>query len=171
MAQRKRNPGGQRPASPAPARIEGVLDGRGMRFAIVVSRFNEFVTSHLLSGAEDCLTRHGVPADRRTVVRVPGSWELPLATRKLAESGRYDGIVALGVLVRGETPHFDVLAAVVTRDLARVSLDSGIPVGFGVLTTETLEQAIERAGAKAGNKGWDAALSALEMVSLLRGLA
>ena len=171
MAQRKRNPGRERPAPSLQTRIEGTLDGREMSFALVVSRFNEFVTSHLLLGAEDCLERHGVPADRRTVVRVPGAWEIPLAARKLAESGRYDALVALGVLIRGETPHFDVLAGEVTRGLARVGMDSGVPVGFGVLTTETVEQAIERAGAKAGNKGWDAALSALEMASLLRRLA
>jgi 6,7-dimethyl-8-ribityllumazine synthase len=169
MAQRKRSPRRARTAPNLPERVEGALDGAGLRFALVVSRFNEFVTSHLLTGAQDCLARHGAP--RQIVVRVPGSWELPLAARKLAESGAYDAIVALGVLVRGETPHFDVLAGEVARGLARVSMDSGVPIGFGVLTTETVEQAIERAGAKAGNKGWDAALSALEMASLMRRLA
>lgn len=170
MAQKRRKSavpgaGGVRPVARS---LEGTLDASGMRFALVVSRFNDFVCNRLLSGAEDCLRRHGAAADDLTVVRVPGSWEIPLAAGRLARSGAYDAVVALGVLVRGETPHFDVLAAEVTRGLARVSAESGIPVGFGVLTTETVEQAIERAGAKAGNKGWDAALSALEMASLLR---
>ena len=142
-----------------------------MGFALVVSRFNDFVTARLLAGAQDCLVRHGVEPERIAVVRVPGSWEIPLAASVLARSGRYDGIVALGVLIRGETPHFDVLAGEVARGLSRVTMETGVPVGFGVLTTESVEQAIERAGAKSGNKGWDAALSALEMASLLRGLA
>lgn len=140
-----------------------------MRFGLVVARFNDFVCARLLAGAEDCLVRHGV--EQLSVVRVPGSWEIPLAALRLARSGSYDGLVALGALIRGETPHFDVLAAQVARGLQQVSLETGVPVGFGVLTTESVEQAVERAGAKAGNKGYDAALSALEMVSLLRRLA
>jgi 6,7-dimethyl-8-ribityllumazine synthase len=161
----------QRSAPSRTSPIEGILDGRDLGFALVVSRFNDFVTSRLLAGAQDCLTRHGVDPARIAVVRVPGSWEIPLAASVLARSGRHDGIVALGVLVRGETPHFDVLAGEVARGLSRVTMDTGVPVGFGVLTTESVDQAIERAGAKSGNKGWDAALSALEMASLLRGLA
>ena len=132
---------------------------------------DRIVTGKLLDGAQDCLERHGCAAENRTVVKVPGSWELPLAASKLAKSGKYDAVVALGALVRGETPHFDLLAAEVTKGLAQVSLDSGVPVIFGVLTADTVDQAIDRAGAKAGNKGWDAALSAIEMVDLYRRLA
>ncbi len=151
--------------------LEGALDARGMRFALVVSRFNDVVSTRLLAGAEDCLNRHGCTEDGRTVVWVPGSWELPLAASHLARRGAIDGIIALGALIRGETPHFDVLAAEVAKGLAQVGLASGLPVSFGVLTTDTLEQALDRAGAKAGNKGWDAALSAIEMVALLRQMA
>ena len=149
---------------------EGYLDGAGIRVALVVSRFNDVVTAKLLSGAEDCLERHGCKADCRTVVRVPGAWELPLAAKKLAAGGGFDAIVALGALIRGETPHFDYLAAQVARGLAQTGLDSGIPTIFGVLTTDTTDQAVARAGAKTGNKGWEAALSALEMVNLFRDL-
>jgi 6,7-dimethyl-8-ribityllumazine synthase len=149
---------------------EGLLDGTGIRVALVVSRFNDVVTAKLLSGAEDCLERHGCKADCRTVVRVPGAWELPLAAKKLAAGGGFDAIVALGALIRGETPHFDYLAAQVARGLAQTGLDSGIPTIFGVLTTDTTDQAVARAGAKTGNKGWEAALSALEMVNLFRDL-
>lgn len=151
--------------------LEGRLDAKGMKFAIVVSRTNEIVSRRLLEGAEDCLERHGAVARQRTVVRVPGSWELPLAASKLAASGRFDAIVAVGALIRGETPHFDVLAAEVAKGLAQTSLSTGVPVSFGVVTSDTLEQAMERAGAKAGNKGWDAALAAVEMVSLYRQMA
>lgn len=151
--------------------LEGALDGRGVRVALVLSRFNDFITRGLLRGAEDCLERHGCPSEARTIVRVPGSWEIPQAAKRLADTGRFDAIVGLGALVRGETPHFDLLAAQVSRGLAQVGLDSGVPVVFGVLTTDTVEQGIDRAGAKAGNRGWDAALSALEMVSLYRRIA
>lgn len=151
--------------------IEGHLDATGIRFGLVVTRWNGRVTGLLLDGAEDCLERHGAGSELRTVIRVPGSWELPLAVRRAVESGRFDAVVALGALVRGETPHFDVLAAEVAKGLAQVSLESGIPVSFGVLTADTLEQAMERSGGKAGNKGWDAALAAVEMVQLLRRLA
>jgi 6,7-dimethyl-8-ribityllumazine synthase len=150
--------------------LQGLLDGKDVRVALIVSRFNELVTGRLLAGAEDCLERHGCPDENRTVVRVPGSWELPLAANRIASTKRFDAIVALGALVRGETPHFDFLAAQVARGMAEVGMSSGIPVIFGVLTTETVEQALDRAGAKTGNKGWDAAMSALEMVNLFRGL-
>jgi 6,7-dimethyl-8-ribityllumazine synthase len=149
---------------------EGRLDGKGVRVALVVSRFNDFVTAKLLSGAEDCLERHGCKAEQRTVVRVPGAWEIPQATKKLAERGGFDAIVGLGALIRGETPHFDYLAAQVARGLAQIGLDTGIPIVFGVLTADTIDQAMARAGAKTGNKGWDAALSALEMVNLFRDI-
>ena len=148
--------------------IEGTIDGQGLEVALVVSRFNEPVTSRLLQGAEDCLERHGCSSEHRTVFRVPGSWELPQAARKAVSMGQYDAVIALGALIRGETPHFDVLAAAVSHSLAQLGTESGVPVIFGVLTTDTAEQALDRAGAKKGNKGWDAALAAVEMVSLYR---
>lgn len=151
--------------------LEGHLDAEGMNFAIVVSRFNEVASMRLLEGAEDCLERHGAGDNQRTVVRVPGSWEISMAASKLAGSGKFDAVIALGVLIRGETPHFDVLASSVARGLAIAAVDSGVPVIFGVLTTDSLDQAMERSGAKAGNKGWDAALSAIEMVSLYRKIS
>ena len=151
--------------------MEGRLDAKGMRFALVVARTNDFVATRLLAGAEDCLERHGAGADARTVVRVPGSWEIPQAAARLAASGKFDAVVALGALIRGETPHFDVLAGEVAKGLAQTALEHGIPVSFGVVTADSLEQAIERAGAKSGNKGWDAALAAVEMVSLYRQMA
>jgi len=150
--------------------VQGRLDGKGVRMALVVSRFNELVTGRLLAGAEDCLERHGCGATDRTVIRVPGAWELSQVTKRVAETARFDAIIALGALIRGETPHFDFIAAQTARGLADVGMNSGIPVMFGVLTTDTVEQALDRAGAKTGNKGWDAALSALEMVDLFRGL-
>jgi len=149
---------------------EGSLDGRGFDVALVVSRFNAFVSDRLLDGAVDCLERHGCGAEHRTIVRVPGAWEVPQAARRLAQSGRYQALVALGALVRGATPHFDLLAAEVTRALGQIARESGVPVAYGIVTTDTVEQAIDRAGAKAGNKGWDAALAAIEMVQLFRGL-
>ena len=153
------------------ARIfQGGLDARGLRVALVVSRFNDLVTERLLAGAVDCLARHGGGEDERTSVRVPGSWELPLAAKRAAASGKFDAVVALGALIRGETPHFDVLAAAVSKGLAQVALTEGVPVIFGVLTTDTVEQALDRAGSKAGNKGWDSALSAIEMVHLFRDM-
>lgn len=150
--------------------IEGHLDARDLRVALVVSRFNDAVSGRLLDGALDCLRRHGAAEDRLTVARVPGSWELPQAAAKIAAAGGFDAVIALGALIRGETPHFDVLAAAVSRGLAEVAMSHGIPVVFGVLTTDTLEQAMERAGAKSGNKGWDAALSGIEMARLFRQL-
>ena len=152
-------------------RMEGVLDAKGVKIALVVARFNDFVTTGLLRGAEDFLERHGCPEKNRTVVMVPGSWEIPQAAKKLVDSGKYNAVVGLGALVRGETPHFELLAAEVAKGLAQLGMESGIPVIFGVLTTDSVEQAIDRAGAKSGNKGWDAAQSAVEMVNLYRRMA
>ena len=147
--------------------IEGDLQGQGVKVTIVVSRFNSFITDRLLEGALDALRRHGVEEEGITVVRVPGSFEIPLGVRRAAGQ-KVDAVFALGALIRGGTPHFDYLSAEVTKGVAQVMLETGIPVSFGVLTTDTVEQAIERAGTKAGNKGAEAAQSALEMVSLLR---
>lgn len=147
--------------------IEGDLQGQGVKVAIVVSRFNSFITDRLLEGALDALRRHGVEEKGITVVRVPGSFEIPLGVRRAAGQ-KVDAVIALGALIRGGTPHFDYLSAEVTKGVAQVMLETGIPVSFGVLTTDTVEQAIERAGTKAGNKGAEAAQSALEMVNLLR---
>ena len=149
---------------------EAPPDGSRIRVALVVSRFNDFVTEKLLDGAERCLERHGCTAERRKVVRVPGAWEIPQAAKRLARGGGFDAIIGLGALIRGETPHFDVLAAEVARGLGQVGLDSGVPTIFGVLTTDTVEQALARAGAKSGNKGWAAALAALEMAGVFRDL-
>ncbi len=151
--------------------IEARLEASGLRFALVVSRFNEALTSRLESGALDCLIRHGADEEAITLFRVPGSWELPLLAAKLAGSGDFDAIVALGVLVRGGTPHFDLIAAEVAKGLAQAAMAHGVPVTFGVVTADTLEQAVERAGTKMGNKGWDAALAAVEMARLYHGLA
>ncbi len=150
--------------------LSAKLDATGLRFALVVSRFNELVTSRLLGGARDALLRHNATEEHLAEVWVPGAWELPLAAKALAKSGRYDAIIAMGCVIRGQTSHHIHIGGEAARGLARVSLDSNVPVGFGVLTTDTLEQAIERAGSKGGNKGADAALSALEMVNLLRDI-
>jgi len=150
--------------------IEGMLTGRGLRIGIVVARFNEFVTSKLLEGALDALVRHEVDPDAIDVLWVPGSFEIPLAAKRMADSGRYDAVVCLGAVIRGATPHFDYVAAEVAKGVANVSLATGVPVIFGVLTTDTIEQAIERAGTKAGNKGFDAAVTAIEMANALRQL-
>lgn len=147
------------------------MDAKGLKTALVVARFNDFVTSRLLEGALDALARHGAAPDDQTIVMVPGSWELPAAAGKLAASGSVDAVIALGCLIRGETSHFDVLASAVAKGLAQAASASGKPVAFGVLTCDTLDQAMARAGSKAGNKGWDAALAAIEMVSLYRRLA
>lgn len=147
--------------------IEGVFAAGEARFALVASRFNSFVVESLIAGAVDTLRRHGVANDRITLVRAPGAYELPLVIQKVAVSGKYDSIIALGAVIRGGTPHFEYVAGECTKGIAMVSLQSGIPVAFGVLTVDTIEQAIERSGTKAGNKGAEAALSALEMVSLL----
>jgi 6,7-dimethyl-8-ribityllumazine synthase len=147
---------------------EGALDARGQRLALVVSRFNEVVTERLLQGALDCLRRHGAADDAVHVVRVPGAFELPLMAKTLAGSGQFDAIVCLGAVIRGETSHFEHVAAVAARGTLRASLDTGVPVSFGVLTTDTIEQAVARAGSKSGNKGWDAALAGIEMANVLR---
>lgn len=149
--------------------IEGDLQGKGLSFRIVVSRFNSFITDRLLEGALDALKRHGVEETDVTVIKVPGAFEVPLGVRKAA-SAPVSAVIALGALIRGGTPHFDYLAAEVTKGVAMVMLETGIPVSYGILTTDTVEQAIERAGTKAGNKGAEAALSALEMANLVRNL-
>jgi 6,7-dimethyl-8-ribityllumazine synthase len=150
--------------------FEGFLKGEGLRFAIVVSRFNEFIGSKLLAGAKDCLTRHGVGEGDVDVAWVPGAMEIPLIAQRLAAGNRYDAVICLGAVIRGSTPHFDYVASEVAKGVAKVQLDTGVPVIFGVLTTETIEQAVDRAGTKAGNRGWDAAVSAVEMANLIRGL-
>ena len=146
--------------------IEGMLRGEGKKFAIVVSRFNDFITSKLLDGALDCLHRHGVKDDDLSLIRVPGAFEIPLAAQKLAQSGNYDGVICLGAVIRGATTHYDYVCSEVSKGIAKVSLDTNIPVGFGIVTTENIEQAIERAGTKSGNKGYDTAMSVLEMADL-----
>lgn len=151
--------------------FEGDVVGAGLRVAIAVGRFNEFVTSRLLDGAKDALKRHGVSDGDVDVAFVPGAFEIPLAVKKLAESGRYDAVIALGAVIRGATPHFDYVAAEATKGIASATLQTGVPVVFGVLTTDTLEQAIERAGSKGGNKGADAAVNAIEMANLMRSLS
>ena len=150
--------------------VEGKLSGVGLKFALVVSRFNSFITERLLEGALDCLRRQGVAEDDLMVARVPGAWEIPVVVKRLAQSKAYDGVICLGAVIRGSTPHFDYVAAEVSKGIAMVSLESGLPISFGILTTDTLEQAIERAGSKAGNKGFAAAEAAIEMVNLLKGL-
>ena len=150
--------------------FEGQLIARAFKFAIVVSRFNEFISKSLLSGAMDSLTRHEASADNVDVAWVPGSFEIPLVASRLAASGKYDAVICLGAVIRGNTPHFDYVAAEVSKGIARVGLDTGVPVAFGIITADTLEQAVDRAGAKAGNKGWQAALTASEMAYLLAGM-
>lgn len=152
-------------------KLEGMLSGEGHSYGIVVSRFNSIVTHQLLDGAVDCLVRHGVAEANITAVYCPGSFEIPQIASKLAESGTYDGIICLGCVIRGETPHFDYVAAEVTKGIGNVALETGVPISFGVLTTDNLQQALERAGAKAGNKGWDAALTALELVNTFKKLS
>jgi len=152
------------------ATFEGNLIGTGLKVGIVVSRFNDLLGSRLLSGAQDALVRHGVDAEAIDVAWVPGAFEIPLVADKLAKSGRYDAIIALGVVIRGGTPHFEYVASEVSKGIAHVSLDAGIPVMFGIITADTIEQAVERSGTKAGNKGWEAANAAIEMASLMRTL-
>ena len=150
--------------------MEGQLTSAGLRFAIIVSRFNSFVTERLLGGAMDALTRTGAGPDLIDVIKVPGSWEIPLVAAELARGQHYDAVICLSAVIRGETPHFDYVAAEVAKGVAHASYETGVPVAFGVLTTNTLEQAIDRAGAKGGNKDFDAAMSAIEMANLLRTL-
>jgi len=150
--------------------FEGNLMGQGLKVGIVVSRFNEFITSKLVSGALDALKRHGVAEEDVDLAYVPGAFEIPFAAKQLASSNRYDAVVALGAVIRGATPHFDYVAGEVAKGIANLSLHAEVPVIFGVLTTDTIEQAIERAGTKAGNKGWDSAVSAIEMANLVRAM-
>ncbi len=151
--------------------IEGQLDGKGLKFALVASRFNDFIVDRLIGGAVDYLLRHGVVREDLTIVRVPGAFEMPLVAKRVAKSGKYNGVICLGAVIRGGTPHFDYVAAEVSKGLAHVTLEHEVPVGFGVLTTDTLEQAIERAGSKAGNKGVEAAAATLETVRVLEQFA
>jgi 6,7-dimethyl-8-ribityllumazine synthase len=146
--------------------IEGNLDAQGLNFALVVSRFNEALTTRLEAGAVDCLLRHGAGEDQITVVRVPGAWEIPMIATKLAADGGFDAVISVGALVRGGTAHFDLLAAEVAKGVAQAAISTGVPMTFGVITADTLEQAVERAGTKMGNKGWEAALAAIEMARL-----
>jgi 6,7-dimethyl-8-ribityllumazine synthase len=151
-----------------PNTIQGNLNSTGLKFAIVASRFNDFVTNRLLEGAMDALERTGAVESDLVIVKVPGSFEIPLAAKKLAGSGKYDAVICLGTLIRGETPHFEYISSEVTKGIAMVSLESRIPVIFGVLTADSMEQAIDRAGLKSGNKGYEAAMAAVEMVNLLK---
>lgn len=153
-----------------PEVIEGSLDARGLRFAIVVGRFNSFITERLLEGALDALRRSGADMAGVEVIRVPGSWEIPLTLRAITARKKHDALIALSAVIRGDTPHFDYVAGEAAKGVAQASAESGIPVAFGILTTNTVEQAIDRAGAKSGNKGYDAAMTAIEMANLLRRL-
>jgi 6,7-dimethyl-8-ribityllumazine synthase len=153
-----------------PAVIEGKLEAKGLKFAIAVSRFNQFIVDRMLEGCLDALARHGCDTSRCIVVKVPGSFELPAIVRRLAGRKDMDGVIALGAVIRGSTPHFDFIAAEVTKGLAQVSLETGKPVAYGIITTDTIEQAIERAGTKSGNKGWDAAVCAIETANLIKAL-
>lgn len=150
-----------------PEQIQGILSAEGRKFAIVISRFNEFISGKLLEGALDCLNRHKAAEKNITIFRVPGSFEIPLIAKKVADSGNYQAVICLGAVIRGATPHFEYIASEVAKGVAQASLQSGVPVIFGIITSDTIEQAIERAGTKAGNKGWDAALSAIEMADLI----
>jgi 6,7-dimethyl-8-ribityllumazine synthase len=150
--------------------IEGQLSASGLRFAIIVSRFNSFITERLLGGAMDAIVRSGGSADQVDLVKVPGSWEMPVVAGELARQKKHDAIICLGAVIRGDTPHFDYVASEAAKGIAHVSAATGVPVAFGVLTTNTLEQAIDRAGAKSGNKGFDAAMTAIEMAHLMRVL-
>lgn len=151
--------------------IQGDLSAKGLKFAIIASRFNDFITSRLLDGAMDALLRHGASDSDIDIVKVPGSFEIPPVARTIARSGKYNAVICLGAVIRGATPHFEYVSAEVSKGVAAVSMETGMPVIFGVLTTDTIEQAIERAGTKSGNKGWDAALSAIEMANLMKRLS
>jgi len=150
--------------------IEGQLDAKGFRFAVIVSRFNDFISNRLLEGCIDALVRHGAREDTISVYKVPGSFEIPITAKKLAETNSFDAVICLGGVIRGDTPHFDYVAAEVSKGIARVSQEAKLPVIYGVITADTIEQAIERAGTKAGNRGWDAAISAIEMVNLFKNI-
>jgi 6,7-dimethyl-8-ribityllumazine synthase len=153
-----------------PKFIEGEISAKGIRCAIVVSRFNDFICQRLLDGALDALKRHGASDDQITIVKVPGAFEIPSMAKKLSMNGKFECVICLGAIIRGATPHFEYISSQVARGVATIALESTVPVSFGILTSDTLEQAIERAGAKSGNKGWDAAISAMEMVSLLKAV-
>jgi 6,7-dimethyl-8-ribityllumazine synthase len=150
--------------------IEGELQAKGLKFGIVISRFNEFITGKLLDGAKDALLRHGAKEDDIDIVKVPGSFEIPMVAKKMAAKGIYNAVICLGTVIRGATPHFEYIASEVSKGVALASMDTGVPVAFGVLTCETIEQAVERAGTKSGNKGWDAAITAIEMAQLMKKL-
>jgi 6,7-dimethyl-8-ribityllumazine synthase len=150
--------------------FEGMLQGKGLKFAVVISRFNEFITGKLLEGAQDALKRHGVSDVDIDIAWTPGSFEIPLVAKKLADTKKYDAIICLGAVIRGATPHFEYVANEVSKGIAKVGLDTGIPVAYGIVTADNLEQAIERAGTKAGNRGFDAAANAIEMANLLKGI-
>jgi 6,7-dimethyl-8-ribityllumazine synthase len=154
-----------------PKIIQGDLSGKGLKFGIVTARFNDFITARLLDGALDGLQRHGVAEGDIEVMKVPGSYEIPLAARMMAQTKKYNAVICLGAVIRGATPHFEYVSAEVSKGVATVSMETGLPVIFGVLTTDTIEQAIERAGTKGGNKGWDAALSAIEMANVMKQMA
>ncbi len=150
--------------------FEGELQAKGLKFGIVISRFNEFITSKLLDGAVDALLRHGAREDDIDLAKVPGSFEIPLIARKMALKGTYNAIICLGTIIRGATPHFEYIAAEVSKGIASASLETGVPIVFGIITSDTIEQAVERAGTKSGNKGWDAAVTAIEMAQLQKKL-
>ena len=148
--------------------LEGELQAKGLKFAIVVSRFNDFITSKLLDGAKDALLRHGAKEEDIDIARVPGSFEIPLIAKKLASKGTYNAVICLGTVIRGATPHFEYVAAEVSKGVATASMETGVPIAFGVITSDTIEQAVERAGTKSGNKGFDAAITAIEMAQLMK---
>ena len=150
--------------------IQGELQAKGLKFAIIVSRFNDFITGKLLEGAVDGLLRHGAKEEDIEVIKVPGAFEIPLTARKVASKGSYNALICLGTVIRGATPHFDYVAAEVSKGVAAASMETGVPIAFGVLTTDTIEQAVERAGTKSGNKGFDAAMSAIEMAQVFKKL-
>jgi 6,7-dimethyl-8-ribityllumazine synthase len=150
--------------------IEGKLSAEGLKFGIVVGRFNSFITERLLEGAIDCILRHGGSKENIEIVKVPGSFEIPLTAKKLAKSGKYDAVICLGAVIRGSTPHFDYVANEVTKGIAQVSLETEVPISYGILTTDTIEQAVERAGTKMGNKGFNAAMVAIEMANVLKSI-
>lgn len=150
--------------------LEGELQAKGLKFAIIVSRFNDFITSKLLDGAKDALLRHGAREEDIDIARVPGSFEIPLIAKKLASKGTYNAVICLGTVIRGATPHFEYVAAEVSKGVAAASMETGVPIAFGVITSDTIEQAVERAGTKSGNKGFDAAITAIEMAQLFKKL-
>jgi 6,7-dimethyl-8-ribityllumazine synthase len=150
--------------------IEGELQAKGLKIGIIMSRFNDFITNKLLDGARDALLRHGAKEEDIDVIKVPGSFEIPMVAKKLAEKGAYHAIICLGTVIRGATPHFEYIAAEVSKGIAHASVETGVPIAFGVITCDTIEQAVERAGTKSGNKGWDAANTAIEMARLLKKL-